>query len=55
MLFEENTFTSNIGLFGGAMTIDSPNFTTGDFSDNAKTELNYKPYIWLKTNTFAYN
>ena len=44
ILIKGNTFTQNIGSFGGAITIDSPNWRTGN-----------QPHVVLHSNTFDKN
>ena len=50
-----NTFESNVGLFGGAVSIDSPNYVDADFSQDVHSNVKYRPYIMLEGNTFQYN
>ena len=51
VLFVDITFSENMGLFGGAITINSP-----DFSKVAATDASSKkPYIIFKGNTFTNN
>ena len=44
ILIKGNKFTQNIGLFGGAITIDSPNWIEGN-----------QPHVVLHSNTFDKN
>ena len=41
IIFVNNTFSENIGMFGGVIHIESPDFTYGDL-----------PFIVMKGNTF---
>lgn len=52
-MFESNTFDLNVGLFGGAVAFDNPNFTDGEFFAN--TEKMTRAYLLLKSNTFKKN
>ena len=51
ILFSDNTFESNTGVFGGAFSIDTPNFMALDFTDDSRL----KPFIVIQRNTFQYN
>ena len=44
MVLTANTFTNNIGTFGGALSINSPNW-----------QNNQSPYVILRSNYFANN
>ena len=44
MYFKDNTFFMNTGTFGGAITINSPNFSTND-----------RPFLVIQTCTFTNN
>ena len=52
MIFANNTFLENIGTFGGAVVIESPNFEIHN-----RTTLNTtdKPYIIFQNNNFTKN
>ena len=47
VVFESNTFEWNLGIFGGAITIDTPNFVD-DWSDARER----KPYVVIQENLF---
>lgn len=51
MIFNSNTFGNNIGLFGGAITINSPDFSNYD----QNTPSSKKAYIITQGNTFSNN
>ena len=44
VLIKESTFTSNVGTFGGAITINSPNWKSG-----------YQPHVVIYNNMFQGN
>lgn len=46
-LIEDNEFESNMGIFGGAVAIDNPNFT-----DDVLDSKEKHPYVMFKDNTF---
>lgn len=46
-MFEDNDFESNTGLFGGAISIDTP-----DFANDIEDSDQRHPYILLKDNKF---
>ena len=50
IIFENNTFDSNIGLHGGAVHID-----TSPLQGNVNTESHFQPYIYFKKNEFTRN
>ena len=50
-----NVFEQNVGLFGGAVTFDSPNFVSGDFGSSTGTNVLYRPYIVIQSNVFSLN
>ena len=63
VIFNGNTFEDNIGLFGGAISINSPNWSEV-ISAETSTELtpetsvvpsSDKPYLIFKDNTFSKN
>ena len=51
MIFIGNTFEENIGLFGGAVSINSPNFAHNDDPGATKDQ----PYVLFYKNDFARN
>ena len=53
MTFTENLFQDNIGTFGGAVLIDSPNFEGKRTIDTPQPEL--RPYVVFYNNTFRNN
>lgn len=59
VLFIENSFKENIGLFGGAVIINSPNFqamnTAADSDDDATVKADMLPHIVLHKNDFTRN
>ena len=55
ILLEENTFLQNVGIFGGAVAIDTPNFVYGDYGVDPKTDFNMKPFAVFKANNFTLN
>ena len=59
VIFKDNTFEENIGLFGGAVSINSPNWSEVDPLDTSPDLMTVpsasKPYIIFKDNTFNKN
>lgn len=51
IIFENNTFDSNIGIHGGAIQVDNSQFSRWD----ASSYLEYSPFLYLKNNTFTRN
>ena len=48
IVFDNNQFESNIGLFGGTIAIDSPNFV-----DDVSDDKTRNPYIVISNNEFS--
>lgn len=48
IVFDDNQFESNIGLFGGTISIDSPNFV-----DDVSDEMTRNPYVMISNNEFS--
>ena len=55
LIMSSNTFDSNVGLFGGAVTIESPNFYSGDYGVDPAYDQVYKPYTLIHDNNFYRN
>lgn len=53
VLLDGNTFSLNVGLFGGAIAFDTPNYTDGEFY--AETEKGSRAYLLVHDNTFKKN
>ena len=52
VIFINNTFEENIGIFGGAVSINSPNFAAIEDPDNVPS---LEPYILFYKNIFSKN
>lgn len=51
VIFYKNSFTDNLGIFGGAIMVDSPNMQANNaFASEAKATL--RPIILVKANKF---
>ena len=50
IVFENNTFDSNIGIHGGAIHIG-----LGHTGDAKQTVARYSPFLYLRNNTFTRN
>ena len=55
IVLQDNEFTENVGVLGGALTIDRPNFVYGDYGVSAHYDYIYKPFTVIKSNKFTYN
>ena len=50
LVFHGNTFEDNIGLFGGAITIDTPNFVLGNYGVDPRFDYIYLPFTIIEEN-----
>lgn len=50
IVFENNTFDSNVGIHGGAIQIDN-----SDSGSRKRDATAYAPFLYLKNNTFSRN
>jgi len=55
IVFVNNQFEYNVGLFGGAVSLDTPNFVSGDFGYDLKYDFIFKAFAVFKKNTFQSN
>jgi len=55
VVFDNNTFTDNIGFMGGAIIIDSPNFVANGAKSNTYNTPELRPNIIIYKNTFERN
>jgi len=55
VVFDNNTFTDNIGFMGGAIMIDTPNFNSSGARFNNYTTPDLRPNIVIYKNTFERN
>ena len=56
VVFDNNVFEQNVGLFGGAISFDTPNYANSNF-EGASVYANklYRPFIIIDNNTFRWN
>ena len=55
MIFRNNTFSDNLGIFGGAIFVDSPNLQANKAYESLYAAPNLRPVIVVKDNFFWRN
>lgn len=55
MIFRNNTFSDNLGIFGGAIFVDSPNLQANKAYESLYEKPNLRPVIVVKDNFFLRN